>query len=161
MFTIKISITLANRRITGISSKRWQIAHWIYLAVLLCLMPACVLLNIFACSPIPTYYNLIAIAKVGDPHTIKCIDENALGLATRSLHIITDWFLLPVPIIIIWRLQMPLSRKIRLIAVFCVGFISSVASIMRNVLTERIGDDFTCKSLCLKHLALKRLTKPS
>lgn len=121
-------------------------------------MPLTVLLNVFVCSPIPTHYNILAIARVKDPHSIKCIDENALGLSTRALHIITDWFLLPVPITIIWRLQMPLTRKIRLILIFCVGFISSVASIMRNVLIERLGGDLTCKSSILIHCTVKVLT---
>ena len=63
-----------------------------------------------------------------------------------SINIITDWFLLPVPLIIIWRLQIPLSWKIRLILVFCMSFISSIASIIRNILLGRIGGDVTCKS---------------
>ena len=129
------------------TSKRWQIAHWTYLSVLFCLLPVTVLLNVFACIPIPAYYTLQGIANVKDPRTIRCISQDGLGYATRALHIITDWFLLPVPLIIIWRLQMPWSRKIRLMAVFCIGFISSVASIMRNVLTERLGSDITCKLL--------------
>lgn len=141
VFCVKISITLANRRITGMTSNKWQIAHWTYLALLICIMPICVFLNIFPCSPIATYFTLQSIAEVADPKTIKCLDQNAISLATRYLHIITDWLLLPVPLIIIWRLQMPVSRKVRLMLVFCVGLISSVASIIRNVLTERLVTD--------------------
>lgn len=129
------------------TSKKWQIAHWTYLALLICIMPICVFLNIFPCSPIATYFTLQSIAEVADPKTIKCLDQNAISLATRYLHIVTDWLLLPVPLIIIWRLQMPVSRKVRLMLVFCVGLISSIASIIRNVLTERLTTDIdiTCK----------------
>lgn len=138
VFCVKISITLANRRITGMTSKNWQIAHWIYLALLGCLTPACVFFNIFPCSPIAAYFSLQSIAQVADPRTIKCLDQEAIGLATRYVHIITDWLLLPVPLIVIFKLQMPLGKKIRLMLVFCVGFISSLASIIRNVLTVRL-----------------------
>lgn len=146
VFLIKISIVLQNRRITGMTSKRWQIAHWTYLALLLCLSPICVFLNVFTCKPFATAFTLQAIAKVQDPRTIKCLNTEAISLSTRYLHIITDWLLLPVPLIIIWRLQMPFPRKIRLMLVFCVGFVSSVASIVRNALVSRATLDITCKS---------------
>lgn len=147
VFLVKISIVLANRRITGMTSKKWQIAHWTYLALLMSILPICVFLNIFTCLPVATSFTLQAIAKVPDPRTIKCLNLNSVSLATRILHIITDWLLLPVPIIIIWRLQMPVSRKIRLMLVFCVGVISSIASVMRNILISRATLDLTCTSL--------------
>ncbi|KAI4217985.1 MAG: hypothetical protein L6R36_009180 [Xanthoria steineri] len=149
VFCVKISITLANRRITGMTSKNWQIAHWVYLALLGCLMPICVLLNIFPCSPIATYFTLQSIARVPDPKTIRCLNQDAISLATRYSHIVTDWLLLPVPLIIIYRLQMPVGRKIRLMLVFCLGFISSAASIVRNVLVTRQTNQFdvTCEFL--------------
>ena len=131
------------------TSKNWQIAHWVYLALLGCLMPICVLLNIFPCSPIPTYFTLQSIARVPDPKTIRCLNQDAISLATRYSHIVTDWLLLPVPLIIIYRLQMPVGRKIRLMLVFCLGFISSAASIVRNVLVTRQTNQFdvTCEFL--------------
>ena len=141
VFCVKVSITLANRRIIGMTSKKWQIAHWTYLVILVCLMAICVMLNIFPCSPIATYFTLQSVAEVPDPTTIKCLNLNAISLAIRIRHTVTDWLLLPVPLIITWQLQMPLSRKIRLMLVFCVGFISSLASIIRNVLTQELTSD--------------------
>lgn len=143
---MKISITLANRRITGLTSKKWQYAHWTYLAILTCLMLICVFLNIFSCSPVVVFFSLKYIGKMKNPQTIKCLNGNAISLFPRIAHIVTDWLLLPVPIIIIWRLQMPLARKLRLMFVFCIGLISSIASIMRNILSERVTTDLTCKS---------------
>ena len=157
MYTIKTSIVLANRRITGLTSRRWQIIHWTYLAVLFLLMPICTLANVFACSPIPAFYNLQFIGKSSDPRKIKCFDELSFGYASRTLHIFTDWLLLPVPLIIIARLQMSLSRKIRLMAIFCVGFVSSLASIMRNILIARIGGDATCEFISTQSFARSAL----
>lgn len=128
------------------TSKKWQMAHWTYLALLTCFMPICIFLNIFSCSPTAVFFSLQYIGKIHDPRTIKCLDEDVISLAPRIIHIVTDWLLLPVPLIIIWRLQMPLARKLRLMLVFCVGLISSVASIMRNILSERVTTDLTCKS---------------
>ena len=77
------------------------------------------------------------------------LDQEAIGLATRYVHIVTDWLFLPVPLIVIFKLQMPLGKKFRLILVFCVGFISSLASIIRNILTVRLESrlNITYKSL--------------
>lgn len=134
-----------NRRLTGMTSKNWQIAHWTYFTILACLMPICVLLNIFSCSPIATSFTLQSIGNMTDPRKIKCLDRSAISLATRTVHIVTDWLLLPVPLIIIWRLQMPLRKKVRLMLVFCIGLVSSIASIVRNVLSQRVAIDITCK----------------
>lgn len=90
-------------------------------------------------------YSLKAVAKVADPHTIKCLNGDQIGQATRYLHIITDWLLIPVPLIIIWRTQMPLSKRLRLMSVFAVGLVSSLASITRNVLIAAPKPDFTCE----------------
>ncbi len=77
---------------------------------------------------------------------IKCLDLNAIILAIRIYHTVTDWLLLPVPLIIILRLQM-LYRKLRLMLVFCVGFFSSFASIIGNVLIQELTSNIngTCK----------------
>lgn len=128
------------------TSRNWQIAHWIYLALLLILLPICVLLGTFRCSPISTGFTMQAIARIPDSKAIQCLNVSAINTATRSLHIITDWLLLPVPIIIIWQLQMRLSQKIRLMLVFCMGVISSIASIMRVVLISRLTLDTNCMS---------------
>lgn len=145
VFCVKISITLANRRITGMTSKKWQMAHGKYLAILACLLPLCVFLNAFQCSPAAVFFSLPFIGKLPDPRIIKCLDKEVINLTTRLLHIVTDWLLLPVPLIIIWRLQMPFGRKIRLMLVFCVGLMSSIAGIMRNILSPRVTTDLTCK----------------
>lgn len=143
VFQVKISIVLQNRRITGMTSKRWQITHWIYLAMFISTLLILVCINTFICSPVATGFMLQAIAEVPDPRTIKCLDASAVYTATRVLHILTDWFLLPIPLIIIWQLKMSLGRKIRLMSIFSVGFISTVASIVAFVLNSRLGPDVT------------------
>lgn len=147
VFLVKISIVLTNRKITGVTSKKWQITHWLYLALLMTILPICVFLYIFVCSPVIASFSIRAFAKLPDPRTVKCLNIYSIILATRFLHIITDWLMLPVPLIIIWRLRMPVSRKIRPMLVFCIGVVSSIASIMRSVLIFQAHPDFTCTSL--------------
>lgn len=139
----KLSIAFGNRRITGISSKNWQIVHWIFIATFLCLMPTLTLIDILQCRPVRASYSLPYLASMEDPRQVKCISRRAFSLTARSLHILTDCALLCVPIFIIVQLQMPLSRKCRLSAIFAVGGMSTIASIVRNVLIDNPMEDAT------------------
>lgn len=58
---------------------------------------------------------------------------------------VTDFCLLCVPVIVIARVRMPLVRKLRLIAMFCLGAICCVTSTVRIVFIHRSSRDFTCK----------------
>ncbi|KAL9119287.1 MAG: hypothetical protein Q9187_004162, partial [Circinaria calcarea] len=98
-------------------------------------------LNMFSCSPIAAAYTLQSIGSLADPRTIKCLDRGGISLATRTVHIVTDWLLLPVPLIIIFRLQLPLKKKLRLAFVFCIGLVSSIASVVRNFLVTEVTTD--------------------
>lgn len=145
VFCVKISITLANLRIAGLTSMKWMYAHWAYLGILSCLMPVCVFLTTFSCSPTAASVSSQHADKMTNPTSAICLNEAAVAHFTRIAHIVTDCLLLPVPIIIIRRLKMPLTRKLRLMFVFCIGLISSVASIVRIILSERVTTDLTCK----------------
>lgn len=146
VFCVKFSITLANLRITGLTSYKWLYGHWAFLAILACLMPICVFITTFSCSPIVAMSSPQYTGTIGTPRTTVCLDEDAVGHFTRIAHVVTDWLLLPVPLIVVRRLRMPLARKVRLMFVFCIGLMSSVASIVRIILSQRVTTDLTCKS---------------
>jgi hypothetical protein len=139
----KLSFTFGNRRITGISSKKWQIVHWTFIATFLCLMLTLTLIDVVQCRPIRASYSLVYLASMKDPRQVKCINKQAFNLMACVLHILTDCALLCVPIFVIVRLQIPWSRKCRLGAVFAVGGMSTIASIVRAVLTIHPMEDPT------------------
>lgn len=143
VFCIKLSVAFANRRITGLASRKWTITHWVFIAIFLVLLPTTVCLQAFQCVPVPARYSLIYIGSMADPHDFKCINTTAVSLATRVLHITTDVALLCVPIIILARLQMSIKRKSRLIFIFALGGMSMIASILRNLGVLRYSDDIT------------------
>ncbi len=47
---VKVSITLFNRRLTGLTSKRWMIAHNVFLCLLVCYLLIVVFTNVFFCT---------------------------------------------------------------------------------------------------------------
>jgi len=143
VFTVKTSIALANGRITGLQSQKWTIAYWISLFIVLGLLISTVTVNIFQCNPVRPFFSIIALGKMEDPADLKCIDINAVSLSFRALHICTDWMLLSVPIIIIYRLNVSVTIKLRLAFVFGIGAMSSIATIVRETIIFNDNPDVT------------------
>jgi len=143
VFTVKTSIALANGRITGLQSRKWTIAYWISLFIVLSLLISTVFVNIFQCSPVTPFFSIIALGKMEDPADLICINVNAVSLSFRALHICTDWMLLSVPIIIIYRLNVSMTIKLRLALVFGIGAMSSIATIVRETIIFNDNPDVT------------------
>ena len=59
------------------------------------------------------------------------IDGRKLQLANCSFNIATDVILLAMPLMVIWTLQMSKMRKLGVSALFCLGVLTVIASIMR------------------------------
>ena len=139
---IKISITLFNKRLTGISSKKWQIAHNIFLLILVTLLLTAWGLNFLGCRPVGISLNLKKLHL--HPNT-TCPDSLKKLKALLISHILTDIALLCVPLIVVYRLQMSTFGKLRLMVVFGLGALATVASIMRLVTAHRKLPDRTCE----------------
>ena len=52
-----------------------------------------------------------------------CIDTSAAYLSTAIFNVITDFAILILPMPSLWKLQMPLKRKILTTAIFATGFL--------------------------------------
>ena len=83
---------------------------------------------------------------MADPKSLHCINSTKLTLANRWLHVATDLLLLSVPLIILYRLQMPLRKKLSVGFIFCFGIVCVIASIQRNEVWKRPTEDFTFDS---------------
>ena len=103
--------------------------------------------TIFECAPVKAHYNLHALGStlLENPKLLHCVDSTKLELANRWLHVITDLMLLSVPLIILYRLQMPTHKKLSIGFLFCFGIVCCVASIVRNYVWAHPSEDFTCK----------------
>lgn len=147
VFSIKLSIAFGNQRLTRmIYSRAWETVHWTFIGIFLCLLPICTFLNMFQCLPVPAGYSLTYVGAMANPRDIRCLDRRAISLSTRILHMLSDIALLCVPIVIVARLHMPRAKKYRVSSVFAIGGMSTIASIVRNVLVLKPMDDFTWQS---------------
>lgn len=74
-----------------------------------------------------------------------CSDPNPLNIGLSVVHIIFDFALLCVPIIVLVKVQMDMAKKFRLIFLFSIGSVSCIGSVMRQFLTINNKVDSSCK----------------
>lgn len=110
----KLSLMLLIRRV--FCSVRYDIPYYITVS-LMCLNTAFYICYIIvpaaACSP---------RQKIWTPELPgKCVDVRKLYLASAIFNLLSDIAMLSVPVLLIWRLQMSVRRKIGTIGIFCTG----------------------------------------
>lgn len=142
---IKISITLFNRRLTGLTSRRWMMAHYIFLFLLVCYIIITLFLEMFKCHPAASQYSLIRTGQVAN--RVQCWDCDDVAIGLSAVHVAFDFALLSVPLIILYKIKMDLAKKIRLAVLFSVGSVSCIASVMRHYsqYQTRYRPDLTCE----------------
>lgn len=62
----------------------------------------------------------------------KCLDEGTVVLVAGILHCLSDLLTTTLPIPIIWRLQMPLKQRISVCVLLGLGFVVTLAGIVRT-----------------------------
>jgi hypothetical protein len=139
-----MSIVMFNRRLTGLTSHRWIIAHWIFFALLVIYILCALFMNIFQCNPLKANFDLVAAGKLNSP--MKCLSNNQVGISLSAIHVAMDFCLLSVPIIVLWKVQMPWSTKFRFFVVFCVGAMSCIGSVLRQIEQANLKTDILCQS---------------
>lgn len=126
---IKISILLLYLRI--FATGRFQKITWCCIAFVAMVGISNALVAIFACRPIRGFYDKSVKAF--------CIDSVSFYWANATLNVVTDAIVLLLPMPVIWRLQMPLRRKIGLSLLFILGGLTFVISILRIVYYLRVN----------------------
>lgn len=62
-----------------------------------------------------------------------CHSYGGRGILSGAGNVVTDCLILILPLPVLWRLQMPLKKKLRCVSVFGVGVFACIASIVRFV----------------------------
>lgn len=127
----KASILLLYRRI--FPNRRFHIILWAIGAFVLAFTVANVLFIIFQCRPISAGFNPLIKAK--------CINNEAAVLVVAILTIITDFIILCLPLPLVWKLQLPMSRKIQISLILLLGTFASVISIYRATVVMNVKKD--------------------
>lgn len=123
---IKVSIVLFNRRLTGLTSRSWMIFHNTLLVLLLGYILGSILATYFVIWPHPENFSVIAIGQMATAPTFH--PNKPVVTALSVIHMVFDLVLLAVPLIILYQIQMELSKKIRLGLLFSIGAVSTLVS---------------------------------
>ena len=118
VFTIRLSILLQYLRIFVPLGTR-NLLFWTIYAVIgtnFMFYAAITFTEIFLCHPRDKYWNVL----ITDGH---CGNKSTAGTAAGALNALSDIILLLLPQSVIWKLHMPVKKKIGVSAVFLAGFL--------------------------------------
>lgn len=119
---IKTSICLFYIKIFFV--KPFRIACWIVIAFIICWGTMVVLTGFLLCTPLA--FNWDPTIPGG-----KCANERAAFIAVGVLDLLTDVCVFVLPIPMIWQLQVAKGNKMALFAIFGLGILTMVISILR------------------------------
>lgn len=116
----KAALLLQYRRI--FTNKRFSIASWCIMAVVIAYTIWTVFGSIFACVPVRAFWTK-------EPAT--CIDQFAMWFTNAAINILTDFAIIILPMPVIRSLNLARRQKQALLAIFAVGGAVCVVSILR------------------------------
>ncbi|KAF7894133.1 hypothetical protein EAF00_007647 [Botryotinia globosa] len=116
----KISVLLMYKRI--FSTPRFQIVTWIMIGVNVAWILTFTFALMFSCLP---------IAGPWTGTSYKCVNQEILFTVALATDVATDFLVLFLPAYEVKKLQMPLSRKILIIGIFCLGGLVSIVGVVR------------------------------
>ena len=113
-FIIKVSILLLYYRIFS-PNRRVKLLIFSLVPLLFLFYTANMLVKVFLCIPRRKIWD-----KSVDGH---CVDVHSLFLSSAVVNVISDFYILVLPIPSIWKLHVPLRRKIGVMAAFSAGLL--------------------------------------
>lgn len=113
MLSIKLSILLLYFRIFNVSkTMRWMIYIGIYTQIL------------FYLTYIATYVTLDVVCISGNTLTkLFCTNTWIIVEVAGSINVATELFILALPTVMVWQLQLTFRRKLGVISVFMAGLV--------------------------------------
>lgn len=122
MTIIKTSILLFYLRLFGI--RKWfRRVLYVTESVVVCWCIATVFAAIFRCSPVR--YGLLPITEQTVSH---CDDINLYLLTTSVLNVVVEFWILLLPLSVVWTLQLPNKQKVAVSCIFLLGALLVVLS---------------------------------
>ncbi|CZS93231.1 related to integral membrane protein PTH11 [Rhynchosporium agropyri] len=153
---IKVSICFFNRRLTSMTSRPWLIFNNVFLVLLVAYIILSLFWTIFQCNPAFAGWDPIRVAKEGKE--FQCMSDNIVGSTLSVIHVIMDFVLLSVPLIVLWKVRMGWGTKLRLYFVFSIGAVSCVGSVMRQIEQKKLSRDTLWNFVLLQDWTLVDLT---
>ncbi|KAF2875229.1 hypothetical protein BDV95DRAFT_456886, partial [Massariosphaeria phaeospora] len=123
VFAIKISILFFYLRIAAEPRFKAVCKGTIYFLSLFCVI--CIIVCFAQCIPLHKFWDVTGTVQG------KCINSTAFFYSTSSFNIITDIWILALPVRTLLKIQRPKREKFALLGIFSLGVFSCIASIVR------------------------------
>lgn len=120
-------------------SSKFKKMCWGTIAVLTPLLIASQIVIYCQCQPLRAVWDVTL-----QLNEYSCIDIAAFLYSTSILSIITDIWILILPVRLLWRVQRPIKEKIQLLGVFMIGVLACIAGCIRLYVSIRILSIRTC-----------------
>ena len=112
---IKTSILLFYLRLFG--ARNWfRYVIYITEAIVLSWCIATIFPTVFHCKPIHIAWSIDPVEMIG-----HCNNVNAYLIATSVINVILDFWILALPLSVVWMLQMSRKSKVSLSGIFLLG----------------------------------------
>ena len=118
MFVIKLSILLQYLRIFAPTKQRNSMFWGVHIVIWCNFVFYFVItfFEIFACNPREKYWDVLIT-------TGSCFNTLAENIAAGAINAVSDFVILLLPQPVIWRLQMPLKKRLQVSVIFLAGFL--------------------------------------
>ncbi|KAL4821196.1 hypothetical protein BDW67DRAFT_190835 [Aspergillus spinulosporus] len=126
-FIIKVALLAVMLRIFAPDRHKVMIVYGTIIILLLYYIPA-LFIKIFFCKPISTYW--LGTDVTGG----TCFDQRKVIIADATISMFSDFWILVLPIPMLWSLKMNLGKKLRVIGILGAGGLATGFSIWRLVM---------------------------
>ncbi|KAF2245856.1 hypothetical protein BU26DRAFT_552887 [Trematosphaeria pertusa] len=133
MFFAKLALLLQIQRIFTVTQKNFTYwASWALIIANGAIYTAVLFAFIFACVPREKIWNPMLSGK--------CINTGATMITTSTINVVSDVVILVLPMLEVWKLHMPLRRKVAVAAIFATGILACAACVCRLAYTIKLID---------------------
>ncbi|KAL9081867.1 MAG: hypothetical protein Q9159_006943 [Coniocarpon cinnabarinum] len=130
---LRVSAVLFYGRVFQHDGTLWRYWIWGSVALNIAWLIAFVTVAIVQCLPIHAFWSRLTML----PWTYTCLSTRSVQLSNGITSVVMDLWVLILPLPKLWRLQMPLTKKILIICIFICGYSVIVFTIGRLVATAR------------------------
>ncbi|PLN78833.1 hypothetical protein BDW42DRAFT_201964 [Aspergillus taichungensis] len=123
VFTVKLALLSVMLRIFAPDRKK-VIIIYISLAILVCYYVPALFIKVFFCRPVSAYW-------LGTDNGGTCINQQKVIIADSAISMISDLWILVLPIPMLWSLNMTVIKKLRVIGMLGAGGLATAFSIWR------------------------------
>ncbi|KXT17809.1 hypothetical protein AC579_5345 [Pseudocercospora musae] len=134
---VRTSVLLFYRRLVdGTCSKAWIWAVWVAIAFNYAWTFAFILALVFNCTPTEAYWKSFDFAYT---KTYHCKETTVNNLLAGIMAVISDFYAVALPCIMMRRLHLPTGQKLALYAIFSLGLVVVIASSVRTFYLWNVG----------------------